>query len=106
MKRYKNGDEFYDNNIIFDEEKHVLYNKEENIKKSEFKDYAKLRKYLIENPRRSIKYDDKMEIRPSCVERLDALVQAYDRDKPVEEMTIENWNYMIEQQIIIWRGGF
>ena len=89
-----------------DEEKDILHNIHENVKKSEFKDYEALRKYLIDNPVRSVVYDDRMEMRPSCVARLACLVQAYDDDIGEGQKTIENFNWDVEQQIIIWRGGF
>ena len=105
ITKIKNGNEYFEKNIIIDEND-IMHNKIENVKKSEFKDYEALRKYLIENPIRSVEYDDRMEIRPSCVERLDCLVKAYDRDDADKPNTIEEFNYMIEQKIIIWRGGF
>ena len=105
ITKIKNGNEYYKKNIIVGKDD-ILRCKRENVKKSEFKDYEALRKYLIENPIRSVEYDDRMEMRPSCVARLDCLVKAYDRDDADKPNTIEEFNYMIEQKIIIWRGGF
>lgn len=61
-----------------DEEKDILHNIHENVKKSEFKDYEALRKYLIDNPVRSVVYDDRMEMRPSCLKRLDKYLEMKD----------------------------
>ena len=96
ITKIKNGNGYFDKNIIKDE-KDILYNIHENVKKSEFKDYEALRKYLIENHHRAIEYDSKMEMRPSCLKRLDCLVKAY-KGHP---NTIEEWNYVLEQ--IMWR---
>lgn len=106
ITKIKNGNEYFKKNIVMDEENDIMHNIHENVKKSEFKDYEALRKYLIDNPVRSVVYDDRMEMRPSCVARLDCLVQAYDDDIGEGQKTIENFNWDVEQQIIIWRGGF
>lgn len=101
MSKWENANDYYEKNIKTNE-KGIMENIEENVKKSEFKDYAVFRKYLIENPKRSIEYDSKNEMRPSCVERLNCLVKNFDN----EPETIEEYNYIIEQQIIVWRGGY
>ena len=80
ITKIKNGNEYFKKNIVMDEENDIMHNIHENVKKSEFKDYEALRNYLIDNPVRSVEYDDRMEMRPSCVKRLDCLVQAYDDD--------------------------
>ena len=85
ITKIKNCDEYCKKNIVMDEEKDILHNIHENVKKSEFKDYEALRKYLIDNPVRSVVYDD---------------------DIGEGQKTIENFNWDVEQQIIIWRGGF
>ena len=49
ITKIKNCDEYCKKNIVMDEEKDILHNIHENVKKSEFKDYEALRKYLIDN---------------------------------------------------------
>ena len=78
ITKIKNGNEYFEKNIDIDEEKDILHNIHENVKKSEFKDYEALRKYLIDNPVRSVVYDDRMEMRPSCLKRLDKYFEMKD----------------------------
>lgn len=96
---------YYNENIIIDEDG-TLRCKTENKKIKDFKDYVILRNKLINSPVFTVKYDDNYELRPSCVKKFDALVQAYDFNIKESEKTIENFNWDLEQQIIIWRGGF
>lgn len=78
ITKIKNCDEYCKKNIVMDEEKDILHNIHENVKKSEFKDYEALRKYLIDNPVRSVVYDDRMEMLPSCLKRLDKYFEMKD----------------------------
>ena len=102
--KYTNKDYFKKN--IYEDSDDILKCRHENVSKKDFKDYEILRKRLIDNPVFSVRYDEKREMRPSCVYRFDALVQAYDDNIDESEKTIENFNWDVEQQIIIWRGGF
>ncbi len=90
----------------------VMTNKEYNISKSDYPNYKKIRNKLIEDAWQTVKNDrGDMLLRPSCVANLDCLVQPYKdgyfhQDNNIRKKTIEMFNYDIEQQIIIWRGGF
>lgn len=96
---------YFKENIYVDSED-KLRCRQENESIEDYKDYVVLRRRLLDFPQLSVKYDSKKELRPSCVPRLEALVQAYDEDINENQKTIENFNWDVEQQIIIWRGGF
>lgn len=96
---------YFNNNIYVDSED-KLRCRHENETIEDFKDYVILRKRLLDFPQLSVKYDNEKKLRPSCVPRFEALVQAYDDDIDESKKTIENFNWDVEQQIIIWRGGF
>lgn len=102
--KYTNQDYFKKN--IYEDSDDILKCRHENVSKKDFKDYEILRKRLLDFPQLSVKYDNEKKLRPSCVPRFEALVQAYDRGIDESQKTIENFNWDVEQQIIIWRGGF
>lgn len=102
--KYTNKDYFKKN--IYEDSDDILKCRHENVSKKYFKDYVILRKRLLDFPQLSVKYDNEKKLRPSCVPRFEALVQAYDDNIDESEKTIENFNWDVEQQIIIWRGGF
>lgn len=102
--KYTNQDYFKKN--IYEDSDDILKCRHENVSKKDFKDYEILRKRLLDFPQLSVKYDNEKKLRPSCVPRFEALVQAYDMGIDESQKTIENFNWDVEQQIIIWRGGF
>ena len=102
--KYTNKDYFKKN--IYEDSDDILKCRHENVSKEDFKDYVILRKRLLDFPQLSVKYDNEKKLRPSCVPRFEALVQAYDDNIDESKKTIENFNWDVEQQIIIWRGGF
>ena len=101
---YTSQDYFKKN--IYEDSDGILKCRHENVSKKDFKDYEILRERLINKPVFSVQYDEKKQLRPSCVRRFDALVQAYDYNIDESKKTVENFNWDLEQQIIIWRGGF